>query len=152
MKNYTSAVPVERTVSRIEYVLANAGAGNIIKDYEGGELKALSFTLCLPGSAKMVPIRLPASAIAVEKILLAKVKRARKETLQRIRQQAGRTAWALMRDWIEVQVSLIELQGVEALQVFLPYIWDGRRTYYAALKENGFKMLPQGRVSDGDKS
>jgi hypothetical protein len=148
MKNYTSSVPVERTISRIEYALANAGARNIIKDYANGELTALSFTLCLPGSAKMVPIRLPANAEAVEKVLLSEVKRPRTETLERIRQQSLRTAWKLMQDWVEVQISLIELQGVEALQVFLPYIWDGRRTYYAALKDGGFKMLPQGRPGE----
>jgi hypothetical protein len=144
MKNYTSTVPVERTVSRIEQILANAGAGNIIKDYKNGELQALSFTLYHGNTGKMVPIRLPANAEAVEKVLLGEVKRPHKETLLRIKQQASRTAWKLMQDWIEVQVSLIELHQVEALQVFLPYIWDGRRTYYTALKEGGFKMLPQG--------
>lgn len=43
LKNYTSSVPVERTISRIEQVLAKAGAGGIMKDYDCGGLVALAF-------------------------------------------------------------------------------------------------------------
>ena len=145
MKNYTSEVPIERTITRIEQALAKSGARNIIKDYNDGELTALSFTLVFQQTGKMVPVRLPVNTEAVEKVLLSKVRRPHRETFIRIHRQASRTAWKLMQDWIEVQVSLIELQQVEALQVFLPYVWDGRRTFYATLRDGGFKMLTQGK-------
>lgn len=151
MKNYTSTVPVERTVARIEQILAKAGARNIIKDYEGGELQAITFTLPLPGSDRFTPVRLPANRDAVEGVLRRKlIRRPTRETLIRIHEQAGRTAWRLMLDWLEVQLSLIELQQVEALQVFLPYVWIGGQSYYAALKEGGFRMLPQKCGREGD--
>jgi hypothetical protein len=35
------------------------------------------------------------------------------------------------------------MHQLDPLQVFLPYVWDGQRTYYAALKDGGFKMLPE---------
>ncbi len=41
IKNYTSGVPVGNTVARIETILVKAGATGIVKDYEGGELKAI---------------------------------------------------------------------------------------------------------------
>lgn len=141
MKNYTSTVPVERTISKIEMVLAKAGALSIHKEFRDGQISALSFILSVPGG-KDVAIRLPASVEAVEQILMGEVKRPQKETIKRIHDQASRTAWKIMQDWIEVQISLIEMQQVEALQVFLPYIWDGKKTFYTALKEGGFKMLP----------
>lgn len=147
MKNYTSGVPIERTISRIEAVLVRAGAGNIIKDYAEGELSALSFTLHLDGT-RLVPIKLPANIEQVEKVMAAAMKRPRRETLRRIKQQAARTAWRLMQDWVEIQLSLIEMKQAEAMQVFLPYVWDGRQTYYAALKGSGFKLLPIARKDD----
>lgn len=147
MKNYTSQVSVEKTISLIERFLAKAGASNILKNYEGGEISSISFTLFDPMSRKTVFIRLPARVGAVEKILYRKIKRPRNETIKRIRDQAARTAWKLMLDWIEVQLSLIEMEQVEALQVFLPYIWDGQKTLYAAIKENNFKFLPSAAVS-----
>lgn len=141
MKNYTSTVPVERTISKIEQILAAAGATSVHKEYRDGGVSALSFRLPI-SEDRDVTIRLPADVSAVERILLAGVKRPRKETIKRISDQASRTAWKIMQDWIEVQISMIEMHQVEALQVFLPYVWDGNKTLYAAFRDGGFKMLP----------
>jgi hypothetical protein len=148
MKNYTSSVSSDQTVSRIERALARSGASNILKDYEGGEVSAISFSLLNPATGKKMMVRLPANIAAVEKVLIAQVKRPRKETIKRIKAQAARTAWKIQQDWVEVQLSLIELEQVEALQVFLPYIWDGRKTFYAALKENNFRLLTAGKAHE----
>ncbi len=49
-----------------------------------------------------------------------------------------------MQDWVEVQLSMIQMKQADLMQVFLPYVWDGKRTYYDALKVNGFRaMLPE---------
>lgn len=150
MKNYTSSVPVETTIARIEKALCAAKVRNVIKDYDENGVVALYFTLQNPAADSLVPVRLPANIESVMKVLREKMKRPRPETLRRLWQQANRTAWKLMQDWVEVQLSLIELQQVEALQVFLPYVWDGKRTYYTALKESGFKLLPQKGGRGGD--
>ncbi len=48
-----------------------------------------------------------------------------------------------MQDWLEVQLSMIAMRQADFVQVFLPYVWDGQRTYYQALKDSGFRaMLP----------
>jgi hypothetical protein len=67
--------------------------------------------------------------------------------LTRIEAQANRTAWKLWQDWLEVQMSLIEMEQAEFVQIFLPYFWDGRRSYYDMVKEGGFKMLPEAKES-----
>ncbi len=141
MKNYTSQVPIERTISQIEKVLAKAGAVNVFKNYKNGEIESINFSLYDNISGKKVFIQLPANVEAVEAVLKQGLKKPRKESLTRIKEQAGRTAWRLMLDWVSVQMSLIEMNQVEALQVFLPYIWDGNRTFYSALKESKFKFL-----------
>ncbi len=146
MKNYTSEVPVERTITRIEQILAKFGARNILKDYgDDRELASLSFTLFHKGTGKNLMIRMPVNVEAVRKVLMSyRKRRPYGGSLERMRQQAGRTAWRLQQDWLEVQLSLIELEQVEALQVFLPYLLiDGRQTFYKSLQEGGFKMLPE---------
>lgn len=146
MKNYTSEVPVTTTIARIEMILARAGIRNIMKDYVGQDVAALYFTLPSPiKPTASIPIRLPVEVASVVTILRKGYSDRRKWTKEqetRLREQSRRTAWKLMQDWVEVQLSLIELGQVEAVQVFLPYVWDGKLTYYARIKGQGFKALP----------
>jgi hypothetical protein len=140
IKNRTSTVPVERTVARIESVLSRAGVTSIHKTYgPNGEIDSLMFTV------EKHTIRLPVRADAVTDSLRSRIKRPRKSTLAGLRKQAERTAWKLMQDWVEVQISLIELQQAEFLQVFLPYVWDvrARITFYDMLRGSNFKALPE---------
>lgn len=141
LKNYTSSVPVEKTTGRIEQVLASAGACGISKDYTDGKLSALSFRIALP-TGKQISIRLPANIDAVYDAMRIQIKKPRPGTLDNLRLQAERTSWKLMQDWVEVQISLIQMQQVDFMQVFLPYVWDGRQTFYHALKEKNFLALP----------
>lgn len=67
----------------------------------------------------------------------------RNGTKQRIQEQAERTAWKLVQDWIEVQVSMIVMKQAESLEVFMPYIWDGRQTYFEYSRAQQFKALPE---------
>jgi len=145
MKNYTSSVPVETTVSRIEKFLAKAGAIGVAKSYANGEVTSLCFTLHDLTTGRGMTIRLPAKAAAVEKVLMEQVRKPQRGTLKRIKDQAGRTAWKLMQDWVEVQLSLVEMGQADSLQVFLPYVYDGKRTLYEAFKASGFKMLPEAK-------
>lgn len=142
LKNYTSNVPVEKTVSRIEQVIASAGASGIMKDYDQGTLQAISFKVLLP-NGKPVTIRLPANHEAVYQTMSKEVKRPHKGTLDRIKEQSARTAWKLMQDWVEVQISLISMHQVDFMQVFLPYVWDGEQTFYHKLKGKNFLALAE---------
>lgn len=148
LKNYTSTVPVSRTIARIEETLASAGVSGISKDYIDGRLHAVCFRILLP-TGKDMTVRLPANAEAVYTAMAKEVRKAHSGTLERIREQAERTAWKIMQDWIEVQISLIKLQQADVVQVFLPYIWDGKQTFYAALKDSGFRQLQLGAPKEG---
>jgi len=145
IKNYTSSVPVHLTVSRIEQLLCEAGVLGVNKDYDNGSLSALSFRITAP-SGKVISIRLPADSSAVFETMKKEVSRPREGTMDRIKLQSERTAWKLMEDWIRVQISLIQMQKVDALQVFMPYIWDGTQSFYHAIKAGGFKALPAPRA------
>jgi hypothetical protein len=151
MKNYTSSVPVEMTIARIEKILAKFGVVGVAKSYKKGEVDSLCFTVQETTTGKGITIHLPAKVEAVKKILKEEVRRPRTETYRRIEEQAARTAWKIIQDWVEVQLSLIEMGQAETLQVFLPYVWDGNKTFFEAIKGNGFKMLPQGRPNEEEK-
>ena len=43
--NYTTQVKVEKTISEIEKILADHGANKILKEYEDGDIVAISFMI-----------------------------------------------------------------------------------------------------------
>lgn len=139
LKNYTSSVPIDRTVARIETLLADFGAKAIGKNYENARLVSLTFQLEING--RDVLIRLPANPQAVYDALRKECKRPRAGTLQKLKDQSDRTAWRIQQEWLEIELTKISLNQAEPLQAFLSYIWDGKQTYYTALKESKFKGL-----------
>lgn len=141
IRNYTSSVPFERSVSAIETKLVSMGARNIGKTFDDNHhLIAVVFDLFDGETIKR--IRLPGNAEKVAEVLMAGAKRPRAGFKEKIREQAERTAWKLMLDWVDLQLALIRLNQVEPLEVFMPYIYDGKRTLYEIARDNDFKMLP----------
>ena len=144
IKNYTSGVPVEKTILRIEMALITGGAIGITKDYSDQKIDSISFSI--PSLEKrLVAIRLPANVEAVYQVFMSSMKRPQEGTEARLRDQAARTAWKLVQDWVEIQMAMIKMKQAEFMQVFLPYIWDGKQTFYASLKEGNFKLLKEGK-------
>ena len=66
--------------------------------------------------------------------------------MSRLMEQAERTAWKFLADWVDIQLGLVELGQGEFLEVFLPYVYDPakQQTFFERIKESGYKMLPQG--------
>ncbi len=143
LKNYTSSVPVFRTINNIEQSIASFGATHIAKEYgPNGIVTAVQFMILRDGKSHI--IKLPANPDAV---FLVMRKQFPSRGIQQLKEQSQRTAWKLMQDWVEVQLSLIQTNQVDALQVFLPYVWDGQQTYYEYLKGGNFKQLTEGKPS-----
>lgn len=142
LKNYTSTVAASRSVSHIEDMLVRHGATDIYKKYTPEKkLEAISFMLCVQG--RKVPFKVPARVDNVEKVLRGMVRKPKPGTMQKITQQAERTAWRLVSDWVDVQMSLIELGQVHIMEVFLPYVYDVSKdqTFYEKLVVSNFKAL-----------
>lgn len=141
IKNYTSQVPASRSLAHIEERLVSHGAKEVLKLYESQKLTGVAFIVPVNGSD--MPFRLPARIDRVEKTLRAAMHRPRPETLKRVAEQAERTAWRLLADWIDVQMSLVELDQVELVEVFMPYIYDYQKqqTFFERMKSTGFAML-----------
>ena len=43
------------------------------------------------------------------------------ERKNRYRERAERTAWRIVKDWVDAQMALVEMKMITAPQVFLPY-------------------------------
>lgn len=156
LKNYTSTVPVSETIRRIEAVLIRCCVSGITKEYgPTAQVSALRFEI---GDSPKVSIRLPVdrdraldalwmnyvngdSLSPSGELISYNSNPHKKKKKSDFRDQAERTAWKIMQDWVEVQMSMIQMKQADTLEVFLPYVWDGRTTVYGRLKESGFKAL-----------
>lgn len=138
IKNYTSSVPVERTLSVIERELVSIGATSIQKDYKDGQVTAVFFSVNIP-SLGTFKYRVPARADSAVKHIASIPQYARKGAEWQA-QQAQRTAWRIVHDWIISNCAMIRLEQAEAMQVFLPYVVVDKRTnvtLYTRLKSDG---------------
>ena len=146
IKNYTSSVPADRSISAIERLLVDGGASHISKVYESQTLTGLTFEIFVPDQNRSFIFKLPSKTGAVEKLMMAEIRRPRGETLRRVKDQAERTAWKILHDWVAVQISMIRLQQAEFLEIFMPYLFDRKtqRTLFQSCKETNFKQITQG--------
>lgn len=124
--NYTTTVPVNRTVAQIQGLLVEAGARQIGMEYSStGSPIAVGFLTETPhGPRRFV---LPINAKRVETVL----KREKAPTRFTTPEHAERVAWRIVKDWLEAQLAIIRTEMVTLDQVMLPYMTgdDGRTVY-----------------------
>ena len=140
--NYTTTIKVEKTASEIVGILAKHRATNIMMDYDGtGNVTGIKWRV----DADQGPLgfQLPVNIEAVFQVM-TKQGILRSDNQKR-RAQAERTAWRILKDWVEAQMALLETNMVQLEEIFLPYMLTGEQTLYQVLAAGGFKALPQPR-------
>lgn len=147
--NYTTEVPIERTIGEIEAMLAKAGAQKILKEYDASKnISALSFMV--KTDRGMMPFRLPMNVRAVMQVINDGTEqwiqrrygrdRAVPKKFYNDTEQAKRVGWRIIKDWLEAQLALIELKMVKIQEIFLPYtIGIDGRTLYEQIEKKGFE-------------
>lgn len=143
IKNYTTKIPVEKTISEIEEILAKAGAKKILKDYDGvGNISAVSFMVAVDN--RDIPFKLPIDLQAWTALIDRAVdeKKLPKRFMQDA-DQARRVGWRVIKDWIDAQMALVETKIVKIDQVFLPYVYDIKtdQTLYEKFIEHKEKFI-----------
>lgn len=121
LKNRTSEG--RNTFDKIQNLLAKNGAKKVMFDYSGdGTLEAISFALDIDG--KLAGFRLPALVENVFQVMYGEAAQhyRNERYLEKWREQAYKTAWANIRDWIDAQLALVATRQVKLEQVFLPYL------------------------------
>ena len=142
LKNYTSSVSVISSITRIEHRLAQTGATHIAKSYE--KERPIGMMFQVPVNQIPMTFKLPAKADRVFDYMIKQRSRPPKPAQRdAIRMQADRTAWKILSDWVDVQVTLIQIDQAEAIEVFLPYTYDVKndQTLFEKMKNSNFKLL-----------
>lgn len=140
--NYTTAIDPDKTASEIARILSKHGAKAVLTEYdkEEGYVSALSFKVEVNGND--IAFRLPSDWKPVLIILKNDPKVRRSDATEA---QAIRTAWRIIKDWVEAQMALVETQMVKTEQVFLPYaVTNNGQTLYEKISETGF-LLGEGK-------
>jgi tRNA nucleotidyltransferase/poly(A) polymerase len=144
IKNYTTEVPVEKTIAEIQKMLVENGARGIAIEYdELGKIKDIFFRIAVQN--KELPFRLPAKPERVYAALHeGKPSHYHNRYGKLWKEEAERIAWRICKSWLEAQITLINLEQAKLEEVFLPYLVVGtNKTLYQAMEEQHF-LLPSG--------
>ncbi|QGJ92745.1 hypothetical protein QDA04_gp75 [Microbacterium phage Megan] len=116
--NYTTSVPVVRTVDAITKMLGGAGASSITQ-HLGPNLRPVGVEFGITTEVGWRPYRLPVRIEAVERALAADPP---PKPSQRTPEHAERVAWRIAHDWLRAQLALIEAGMATLDEVMFPYV------------------------------
>lgn len=135
--NYTTTIEAYKTVSEIENILVKHKAKSIMKDYNGEAIESLSFLVDV--GYNQIPIKMPAKVDECLKVLQNEKKKNSK--VKATKEQAERVAWRILKDWVEAQMALLDINMVKMEEVFMPYIVDkSGQTLFEKLEEQRFLL------------
>lgn len=140
--NYTTDVPVTRTIAEMEARLLAYGASSIRRDFDDGRPIALHFVITTPAGrqAFRLPVNIPGVRSAIERDATDR------PSLRRYLRpdQVQRITWRIAKDWLEAQLAIVDAHMASVDEIMLPYlIVPGGKTLYQAFTEQ--RALPEGR-------
>lgn len=152
LANYSTTVTAQKSIGEIQGLLVAHGAKHILIDYDNGEPIGLAFIIVTPYGD--TPFKLPANIERVEAVLLKQLASStrrqwdtqyQQEKKAKIKDQAARVAWRILKDWIRAQTAILETEMVSVDQIFLPYMQVGKegKILYEVMLDHRLQ-LPQG--------
>ena len=141
--DYTTKVPVSRTIAEIQAKLVEHGARAVMMEYAktGGRIQALAFEIEMPNGE--LSIRLPINAAATLKVLQRQYSNREIPGKYANEDHAYRVAWRNIFHWVSAQLALLETEMVKMEEIFLPYvITPGGQTIYQVMAGKGFLLGP----------
>lgn len=137
--NYSTSIDSFKTVSEVEYILMKHKAKSIMKNYEGESIIGLSFLI--DTGINQIPVRLPVKVDECLEVMKKEKKNNPRSNIKATREQAERVAWRILKDWVEAQMALLDIEMVRFEEIFLPYIeTDNGKTIYQRLEEKQFLL------------
>lgn len=122
--NYSTTINATKTAGEVQAALAKHGAQRVAVMYESGQPLAIAFAINTEFGLRS--FELPANAEGVYKAVCSD------RTMPpryKDRAQSQRIAWRILKDWIEVQLAIIEAGMMRLDEVMLPYmVADNGRT------------------------
>ena len=143
--NYTTKVSADRTVAEISQLLVKKGASEIMTSFDE-HAKPVALKWRTRSKHGPLSFSMPVRVDAVYEVMTRQRVMATNNAARR--EQAYRTAWRIIKDWVEAQMALLETEMVDFEEVFMPYILSGRETLYQAMSEGRVKALVVGQVDE----
>lgn len=138
--NYTTDIPVEKTLNEIQGFLVKSRASAIAFEYdEGQNIKSIFFKVRRTDGTE-IPFKLPAKTDQVYQKLYAE--RRGEDTYKKSRmEQSRRIAWRIIHTWLRAQLALLELEMVKPEELFLPYMMvNSTQTLFENLEKKNFLL------------
>lgn len=137
--NYTTKIDAWKTVNEIQQILSKHKVSHFSIKNEGGFPVALSFTIDYNGHP--LNFLLPCNHEGVLRCLKSgkKIPSTSKNT-----EQALRTSWRIVKDWVEAQLAIVEAEISPIQEVFLSRLIinsEGETLSNKMLNNNGLKLL-----------
>ena len=140
IKNYTTQIAASTSIAAIEKLFVQAGARNIMSRYDdNGMTKAIAFIL--PVENRQLTFDLDAKIEPLYNLFIEEYIRPTERSYQICWEQAERTAWKLIHEWVHINLNMVMLEQGEFLELFFPKLHDGKETFFARLKAGNYKML-----------
>lgn len=115
--NYTTKVPVYRSIEQIQKLLVQAGASAVMTEYDDDKIvSTISFKI--KTGENEFSFRLPGDWRSTLEVM----KHDGTPRNQLTPEHAQRVAWRITKDWVEVQIALLQTRSVVLPQLFLPYM------------------------------
>ena len=136
IKNYTSTVDVYTSLGKIQVALASHGVRQIMVDYDGaGQPVGVTFAIETPAGRR--GFALPANVDGVVAVFA-------RQKVKADREQAAKTSWKNLQDWVLAQMAIIEAGMAQMDEVFLPYLTDGHGKTLYGIYQSGQLALGAG--------
>jgi len=146
IKNFSTEIPVSRTIAEIEKMLTKYGATHIMKEYDGEMPVKLLFAI--ETAHGKLSVRLPVypdRVLAVFKIQVEKGLLPPKYWSWKgewALQQAHRVAWRIVKDWLDAELTMLNVDAEKLEEIFLAHIYNDKlhMTVYEMLEKNKFNF------------
>ncbi len=127
--NYTTKIDPWKTVGEIQQILSRHGVTNISIRNEDSMPAGLMFSIDYynPNNQEARGIPLNFSLPCNWNGVLNCMKKDKKiPANHKTREQALRTSWRIIKDWVEAQMAIVEAELSPLQEVFLPYLVNSR--------------------------
>lgn len=137
LANYTTSVPVNRTIAEMTDMLAQAGAQAVMTEYRDRLPDGLSFRLLVSG--QQMGFKLPCDWRAALRVIQRDPRMPRSKITP---EHAQRMAWRILRDALRAQLAQVEIGSAKVEQIMLPYaITPTGETLYERFEQSKFNQL-----------
>lgn len=142
--NYTTKIDAWKTISEIQQILSKHGATHFSIKNEGSRPVAVSFSIDFKGQPLnfLLPCNFSKVWLIIKKDMKAvKVLKAKNKFNE---EHSFIVSWRIIKDWIEAQLALVEVEMVTVQEVFMPYLIinaSGQTLSDKLLNHGGLKLL-----------